>query len=852
MHDGLPKSLAEIKNSSELESLVRHLLEEGIDDYELDELDDLFAKSPPDMQDLVMGCAKQLISVYEEYERVLPQAYSYNTLLGSLVMLDDINQVLHYYERGVNFCLEKDQEFAGISLIENALAYIMCSSVSSDVKLSVLAITSKFFRRYKYHNDLVKVFINAAYTFAENNAYDSAYRALRDAEQVAIDESDVELRLTVLSVTAGISLQEGDLDFSLKVADSALEIMDEKSLKGNFDLLGNMATAYQRKDQFDKAIRIYESILPSIETHPETASKLFTNLSICHRKIGKTKEAIDDIKLARKYVPHIKADDEALLELELVATANYVAVGEFDEGFECIASSAKALDVILSKVLRLHFRRGFRQRFTNRIEPLICSLPPSGAADKLLWAVAVCRNNSVCDWMHLLDWIQGILNLDVVPEEVKQELNECVVRLKNYGVPFLVERQEKYDDPFEMCGLPSPWGKFCFLVETLRLEYGVSNPYCEASAEKAVCLLQKRLEEGCVIVLHVRDSILFIAGDRYFRYDLLSSDCANYYKDLVGYRFGSISISEFSRSIDNVSSILADAFECAGNNLCVAENAEFIYMPNPLDAFSIVPSIVKIAERKGITSDVGWTIRISPILYPMSTDVLHIERVVGVPDDPSELLLSVEEIRNVTSNFDASCVIVEKASEGTFLSELETADALVITTHGFPLANFSDPYFASLGGPEACHLINAESIQRSYTSFPYQLVLINSCHSASSRPSRIRGGLAHDAASFPILMLMNKQSAVVASSWRVLDKVSYIFSHLFSLNISIGLSIQRSFLKAVLDLSRLSQDEAMLILSQIVSEEVRMKCIASTNPNQLQAMVSHPYSYGTFQLFTLF
>jgi len=852
MHEGLPTNIAEIKSPLELESLVRRLLEEGIEDYELDELDDLFTEAPPDMHDLVMGCAKLLITVYEEYKRSLPQAYTYNTLLASLVMLGDINQVLHYYEIGVNFCLEHDQELAGISLINNALSYIMCSSASSDVKLSVLAITSIFLKRYKYYDDLIKAFINAAYTFAENNAYDSAYRALRDAEQAAIDASDIKLRLTVLSVTAGISLLEGDLDYSLKVADSALEIMDGKSLKEHVDLLGNMATAYQRKEHYFKALQIYESILPSLEAHPETASQFFINRSICHRKIGKTKEAIDDIKLARKYVHHIEADDEALLELELVATANYVAVGEFDESIECIASSAKALDVILSKSLRLHFRRGIRQRFTNRIEPLICSMPQSGAADKLLWAVAVCRSNSVCDWMHLLDWIQEILDLAVVPENVKQELNECVVQLKNYGVPFLEERREKYDDPFEMCGLPSPWEKFCFMVEMLQLEYGVSNPYCEASNEKTVRLLQQRLDEGCVIVLHIRDSILFISGNRFFRYDLLRTDCASYFKDLVGYRFSSISTSEFSRSISKMSTTLADAIECAGEILCFSENAEFIYMPDPLDAFSIVPSFVKIAERKRISSDVGWTIRISPILYPKSTDLIHIDRVVGVPDDPSELLLSIEEIRNVARNFDAIYVAVDKDSKDAFLSELETADALVITTHGFPLTNFSDPYFASLGGPEARHIINTESIQRTYTSFPYQLVLMNSCHSAASRPSRSKGGLAHDSASFPILMLMNKQSAVVASSWRVLDKVSYIFSHLFSLNISIGLSIQRSFLKAVLDLSRLSKDEAMVILSQIISQDVRTKCITDTNPEQLQAMVSHPYSYGTFQLFTLF
>ena len=60
MHDSLPKNIAEIKDSLELESLVRRLLEEGIDDDELDELDDLFAESSSDMRDFGMVFEPQL------------------------------------------------------------------------------------------------------------------------------------------------------------------------------------------------------------------------------------------------------------------------------------------------------------------------------------------------------------------------------------------------------------------------------------------------------------------------------------------------------------------------------------------------------------------------------------------------------------------------------------------------------------------------------------------------------------------------------------------------------------------------------------------------------------------------
>lgn len=835
-----------IEDASNFEKVIREAIDVGVSDSELDEVDDrLIANLDSGEPDIhaIIACCERLLNIYAEYNKDELRAFTFSTLVAAHIRNDDIASTISAMEMGVKFSLDVKAPNPGYSIVKNALPYLMCSDVAVDTKLTTLAVCTKFLAEYMLHEELIKAYINAAYIFAENGAYPAAYRVLEDAEAAAENIQGGTATIEVLSVRVGIVLQEGAPEPCLKIGHEVIKTIEEKGLTAPIDLLANVATAYQRYEAPEKAIELYEQIFDKVKaSQPSNMTKLAANLSICRRKMGDIEGALREESVAREYSEFAAEDKESLLELELVTAVNHVANDDHEIVMSSLASSAQLLDQIMSKSLRLNYRRGWRQRFVNRIEPIICALPTSGVVQDLLGPLAVCRSNAVSDWMHFLDWAKEVSSNPAVPGEKKAELENYVSRLKDLGTPFIYEYYEKYDDPFQRMAIPSPWGCLSTLVEDLVTSYGLARPYDDALIDKKIILFKERLAEGNVLVLWLRSSLLFIRGESYYRYELGRADEKSFFEKLISYRFNSVTMREMAEAIAEISNRLTDALESADNVLKFPGNCQFIYMPDAFDRLSLVPSFVK----RGSTD---WGLRVAPILYKRSCTEVLIERIVGIPDNPGELLLAEAELNHISKIFDqAVCTFVDKTDEESFLKAMKTADALVITTHGFPLANFKDPYFASLGGPNIRHVINTATIQREFINLPYSLVLINSCHGTSSLPK----GPSYDMVSFPILMLMNKKSSVIASSWKTLDKISYLFSHVLFEMIKKNPGIDSAYMEALLKLATMDGDQAFDILTGIEDEKIREIIITGSSKENLNQMLHHPYCYGTFQLYTLF
>lgn len=835
-----------IEDASNFEKVIREAIDGGVSDSELDEVDDrLIAyldSGEPDIH-AIIACCERLLNIYAEYNKDELRAFTFSTLVAAHIRNDDIASTISVMEMGVKFSLDVKAPNPGYSIVKNALPYLMCSDVAVDTRLTTLAVCTKFLAEYMLHEELIKAYINAAYIFAENGAYPAAYRVLEDAEAAAENIQGGTATIEVLSVRVGIVLQEGAPEPCLKIGHEVIKTIEEKGLTAPIDLLANVATAYQRYEAPEKAIELYEQIFDKVKaSQPSNMTKLAANLSICRRKMGDIEGALREESVAREYSEFAAEDKESLLELELVTAVNHVANDDHEIVMSSLASSAQLLDQIMSKSLRLNYRRGWRQRFVNRIEPIICALPTSGVVQDLLGPLAVCRSNAVSDWMHFLDWAKEVSSNPAVPGEKKAELENYVSRLKDLGTPFIYEYYEKYDDPFQRMAIPSPWGCLSTLVEDLVTSYGLARPYDDALIDKKIILFKERLAEGNVLVLWLRSSLLFIRGESYYRYELGRADEKSFFEKLISYRFNSVTMREMAEAIAEISNRLTDALESVDNVLKFPGNCQFIYMPDAFDRLSLVPSFVK----RGSTD---WGLRVAPILYKRSCTEVLIERIVGIPDNPGELLLAEAELNHISKIFDqAVCTFVDKTDEESFLKAMKTADALVITTHGFPLANFKDPYFASLGGPDTRHVINTATIQREFINLPYSLVLINSCHGTSSLPK----GPSYDMVSFPILMLMNKKSSVIASSWKTLDKISYLFSHALFEMIKKNPGIDSAYMEALLKLATMDGDQAFDILTGIEDEKIREIIITGSSKENLNQMLHHPYCYGTFQLYTLF
>ena len=101
-------------------------------------------------------------------------------------------------------------------------------------------------------------------------------------------------------------------------------------------------------------------------------------------------------------------------------------------------------------------------------------------------------------------------------------------------------------------------------------------------------------------------------------------------------------------------------------------------------------------------------------------------------------------------------------------------------------------------------------------------------------------------------MLMNKKSSIIASSWKTLDKVSYLFSHVLFETLKENSDIDSAYMEALLKLATMDGDRALDVLAGIEDEKIRDKVITESSKENLNQMLHHPYCYGTFQLYTLF
>ncbi len=248
-------------------------------------------------------------------------------------------------------------------------------------------------------------------------------------------------------------------------------------------------------------------------------------------------------------------------------------------------------------------------------------------------------------------------------------------------------------------------------------------------------------------------------------------------------------------------------------------------------------------------ADGTLTLRIAPIFYEGDPDDTTLHTMVGLSDDSSGLPLSAAELENI----ERIAQLERLNPDGRVPKDLNGVDLIAITTHGFPISSFTDPIFANLGDPISDKNLDFETVQRTYVEAPYKLALLNSCYSGVSAPRNyFKTFSTHEIPGFPTLLLLNRRAAVIACEWRVLDKVAYIFSDTLFKELSEGVNIKQAYANTISKISTLGGGEALNILANIPNAATGDSTVELPTGEDLERMLSHPYCYGTFQLFTLF
>jgi hypothetical protein len=481
-------------------------------------------------------------------------------------------------------------------------------------------------------------------------------------------------------------------------------------------------------------------------------------------------------------------------------------------------------------------------------------LPEAGRIVDVLEPLAAIYGGVVSDWLSVLDWERELSESSELSSEEKDEVATAVTDVRAFGAPVLMGFREKYDDPWSPLPGRQPWDALGGLADRLAAR-GCRRPTQTAELEPTVELLQRKLADGyCLLAPSYSGAarLWCLTGETYRRFSVDLKVIVDWKEAQRGFNLEEIDLRSFVAALDdlqqNVGGLLAPMFDSL-NTQCPG----LIYLQDFVDAVPIMALALGHPGLRRRMADGTFEVRTIPALYgghlpgplanPTLLSVVNRAESLGLAGAEGEVAATILETR--------SFVQVEADESDRVVEQLARADVLVVSTHGAPISLFTDPFFGSLGGATRDHCISVEQIQRDFTALPYRLVLLNTCNGAVSVARNFQQQFrTHDAASYPALLLLNRESVVGAALWRISDTVGYLYTVLTAEGLKEGLIPTRALSRSAARLCELSLADAIAMLSLAPETEVRnerIQRLRSAPPDYF----AHPYFTAGFGVYTL-
>jgi hypothetical protein len=521
-----------------------------------------------------------------------------------------------------------------------------------------------------------------------------------------------------------------------------------------------------------------------------------------------------------------------------------------------LGRAAVQLDAMLGEILRLHHRRGLRERYLTPIESLLRTLPVEGPASDVLLPLAATRGNALGDWLAICAWAEEVASHTAVPSKLKYELTQVLRALRDFGVPHLYGFREKYDDPWSPSVGGGLWDRLSNVAAQLAA-HGIASPVAQATNAHCAELCRQRLNEGhCLMATTYAGEtamLWVLSGDRYRRVEFEHEPSGHWY--VAQHRFASKLIDRvtFAAELDKLLSVYGAAFDAVLADVAKANCRSIRYLPDfgappPLTAFALRNR--ELAQRM---SDGDFEIRIVPALMaPRPCEEPKIESVAAMFDPDDNLLLPRYEGEALANAAGASLKLVTTQTGGDLHELFGDADALLVSTHGTSLEFFTDAYFARLGSMDGSHPIGVESLQHAAPDLKLRLVLLNSCYSASGSSRNFQKEFrTSDRVTIPGLFLVNRRSVVGGGGWPMSDTAAYLYATLVGRALAVGHQPAAALSVATVGLQRLSKGEALTILEAIPNTEVRSAATSRLVNAPEEGAFSHGYIVGGICLYGL-
>ena len=722
---------------------------------------------------------------------------------------------------------------------------------SIDHRPVVFRAAAKLFEYYDLSDDLSDLKLRSALLYSRHGASQAAYRAIADVESQAHENGSLPLLARALQTAVAVSCEEGDADFAVKTGRQALAILAELEAEPSTALLGNLGTAFMRTGDTANAEIYLRRALNAPATDCDIRPVLMVNLAACLRQAGKTMQAQVMISEARTAHSGTR-DPEALLELELVTARIWAESGDACAVATALAAAAREFDETLRDVLRFHHRRGLRERYLPRFDNLMASMPEEGPIDEALEALVACRGNALGDWLALLEWSRKTAALVKADEAVA--LEQALEGLRGEGVPHLFGFLEKYDDVWEPRNpAGNQWDRLSQIISTLD---GRSGPALgEAGQAAMIDAVRMRLAEGhCVMAItHAGEPLLWsFYGDRYRRTVLPTYTRSDWQAALLRFSQGQIGRQDFAAALDSWLDAVFPLLEPILDDLAADGVRSIRYLQDfgpspPVTALAMRHKCLLERMRQGL-----FEVRLVAALVLAAEHPQISGGVAAIVDRDGELLLPRHEAEAFAEAARLpSPIVIDTGATGDLPELVGAAQVLLVSTHGTPVSNYADPYFASVGG-EAPHPVSISRLQAHGDRLDLRLVLLNACYSGagSARNFQQRFRTA-DAVSFPAWSLLNRRAIACASAWRTSDTAQYLFSRFAGEGLGVGLPPSGAVTSAMARLNLATRDEAIAALSTITDPSDCATATERLATAPQHGAFSHPYLGGAMAIHSL-
>lgn len=740
-----------------------------------------------------------------------------------------------------------------LELAEDILNCKDSFGVSIDQRPWVLAEIARLIQRYGQQEKVADLYLDAAGLYSSHGAFQPAYRCLDDAKDIAHSLNSVSLTARYYTILMSVACEENDYKGGVAAGELAINAYQALGEACPGMLLGNLGVAYMNLEEEDKAIGYFEKTLASPDCTDHMQITLRGNLSVCLRRCGRLTDAEAVLAAAEAALTDDADNVEGLLEIALSGAKLAVERQNAPLLVRRLQDASHHLDRILSDVLRLHHRRGIRERYITRIEGLLRALPPKGAATDALLPIIATRGNAMGDWLTILSWASDVNSSWPASDETVQQLNRALQSIRQIGAPHLYGLTEKADDAWNISNAARAWDDLSNIAAIIHAR-SANRPLDYATAQHQSTLCLSRLTAGhCLMVMTYAGAtalLWYFIGDQYKSISIPLAPMKDWHVAQLDYAQQFLSRSGFINALNTLISSLAPLLDTVFCDIAHARCKSVRFIEDCFNDIPLIEFALRNPELCARMAEGDFEVRMVPAALEPKEVEGPLLTTAAIVDRTADLLLAPYESTAFTQAAGLGPATLMEAGGHVDLEDLMGKyDALIVSTHGHSLKFFTDAYFAHLGNAEHPHPISVSAMQVAAPNLQLRLALVNTCfsgtRSARNFQKRFR---TSDSVALPNLFLLNRKAVALGGMWKISDTACFTLSHWVGEGLKLGLEPSAALARAVAKIRMSTRSSVTSILTGNLPESLHAEALKRISGAPEVGLFSTPYVTAGFTI----